>query len=135
MIMDYQNLLSDSQPLTTTAVSANIIDLGADDVAVQAFVERAGKLFCQVDVALATGTSLAVEVQVDDDVAFGSPTTLLITGVIAQADLVAGFQFPLGELPAHISERYLRFNYVIIGAFDAGSVVAGIVLDTQSNGV
>lgn len=135
MIMDKQNRLSESQLLTTTDISDNVIDLGADSSKVQALVERAGELFCQVDVSLTGGTSLQVVVQVDDDVAFGSPTILYSTAVIVAADLVAGYQFRVAQLPVHISERYLSFNYVISGTFSAGSVVAGIVLDKQTNGM
>lgn len=135
MIMDKQNLLSDSQLLTTTAASTNVIDLGADSSKIQALVERAGELFAQVDVALTGGTSVAIAVQVDDDVAFGSPTVLYTTAAIAAATLIAGYQFRVAQLPAHISERYLRFSYVIVGTFTAGSVMAGIALDKQTNGM
>lgn len=134
MILDKQNLLSDAQALTTSAASTNVIDLGADDASIQAFVERAGEIFCQVGVALETGTSVAVAVQVDDDVAFGSATTLYTTAAIATASLVEGYKFTLGKFPAHISERYMRLYYTIVGTFDAGSVDAGIVLDEQTNG-
>lgn len=133
MILDYENTFSDAQELTTTAASSNVIDLGADSSRVQAFVERTFEIFCQVGVALETGTSVAVSVQVDDDVAFGSATTLYTTAAIATASLVAGYKFTIPTLPAHTSERYMRLYYTIVGTYDAGSVDAGVVLEKQTN--
>lgn len=135
MILDKENLLSDSQAITVTAGSENVIDMGADSDRIQEFVEKAGELFCQVDADFAGGDDLQVVVQTDDDVAFGSATTVYSTAAIPVADLVAGYQFRLAQLPPHTSERYLRFNYVVTGAgLSGGSVVAGVVLDKQTNG-
>lgn len=133
MIMDKQNLFSDAQALTTSAASTNVIDMGADDAKVQAFVEKGGEIMCQVGVALESGTSVKVGVQVDDAVGFGTAVTLLETAVILTATLVAGYRFRLGKIPAHLSKRYMRLYYTIDGTFDAGSIDAGIVIDQHTN--
>lgn len=137
MIMDYQNLFSDSQIVTVTAASTNIVDLGADSALIQQMVERGGKILAQVDIAMtAGGTSLSVGVQVDDDVAFGSATTLHTTAVVLAALLIPGYQFAIDGLPPHISERYMRLYYTADGTFSGGGAIsAGIILDKQSNAV
>jgi len=135
MILDTENLFSDSQLLTVTTPSTNLIDMGDDDAKIQSFVERESDIIAQVDVALTGGTSLKVQVQVDDDVAFGSPTLLFESAAVPAAQLIAGFQFRIGKVPPHTSEQHMRLNYVIVGAFGAGSIVAGFVLDRQTNGV
>ena len=135
MILDYENKFSNDQAVTTSAASSNIIDLGADDAAIQELVERGGEILAQVTTDFADGTSIAVSVQVDDDSAFGSATTLFTTSAIAVADLVAGYQFVLGAIPPHVSERYMRLYYTVVGVMTAGNIDAGILLDKQTNGM
>lgn len=135
MILDYENLFSNDQAITVTAAPTNVIDLGDDDSAVQALNQK-GELdvFCQVTTAFAGGTSLQVALQSDDDEAFGSATTIMTSAAIATASLVAGYQFKFGKLP-RINERYIRLYYTVVGTMSAGKVVAGLVLDTQTNGM
>lgn len=135
MILDKQALLSEDQALTTTAVSTNVIDMGADAAEIQAFIEKAGDLLVQVTEALESGTSVQVQVQVDDAEGFGSLVTLLETAAVVTADLITGYQFRLGALPPHTSKRYLRIRYLIVGTYDAGTVFAGFVNAKQTNGV
>ena len=135
MILDYQNLFSNDQALTTTAASTNVIDLGADDAYIQDANEKGDvKLWAQVTTALAGGTSVQAVLQEDDDVAFGTAVTLVQSAAIAAASLVAGYQFPI-EMPSRISKRYLRINYVIVGTFTSGAVSAGLVLEKQTANV
>lgn len=135
MILDKENLFSEDQDLGAAAdqaiVSTNIIDLGNDDAAVQALNEKGGQLLVQVTEAFAGGTSVKVGLFSDDDVAFGSPTTVLETAAVATASLVAGYQFKLALPP--INEQYLRLTYTVVGTMTAGMIVAGIVLDKQTN--
>lgn len=127
MILDAQNLFSDDQAITATAVSENVIDLGA---------AGAGKgeplnLLIQVTEDFATLTSLQVEVQTDDNSAFSSAKVLTLSDDIAAADLVAGKQFAINALP-HGLERYVRLRFIVTGTnATAGKVVAGIVFDRQ----
>lgn len=154
MILDAQLLLSDAQALTTTAFSTNAIDtwnnvaltsgalqkpalatsgLGMGSVGGNIHDTGRGsgvKIWSQVVTALATGTSVTLEIgtaTADDGTGFAA---LMSTGAISTAALVAGYQFRLGTLPAAKSHnRYLVAKYTISGTYDAGAVTTGIVLD------
>ena len=131
MILDKQNLLSEDQAIIATAVSTNVIDLGADHARIQEFAEKNFKLFAQVTANFNTLTSLAIVFQTDDDVAFGSVRTL-DTVSVALADLVAGKRVEF-HVPTNV-ERYIRFNYVVTGTDPTlGNIMAGVALDTQTN--
>lgn len=134
MILDKENLFSEDQAITVTAVSTNVIDLGADHARVQLNNEKPADVFVQVTTAFASGTSVKATLQADDDEAFGSAVTVAETAAIATAALVAGYQFKLGRLPrlGTADKRYLRMNYTVVGTFDAGKVVAGLVFDRQT---
>lgn len=133
MITDKENLFSEDQAVTVSAASTNVIDLGNDASEIQALNEKGHvELFVQVTTAFASGTSLKVTLQSDDDEAFGSATTLLDTAAIATASLVAGYQFKFGSLP-QINEQYLRLYYTVVGTMSAGKIFAGLVVDRQTN--
>jgi len=132
MILDKELLLSDHQAVTATVVSTNILDLQGENQGDQGPGEPLN-LFAQVtDADFTTGTSIAVSVYTDDDVAFGSATELYSTPAIALADLVAGYNFALGSLPIELNERYLRFTYTVVGTMAVGTITAGIVSDKQA---
>ncbi|HYZ93033.1 MAG TPA: hypothetical protein VFA34_11695 [Actinomycetota bacterium] len=141
MILSKQGNFSEAQAITTTAASTNIIDRGAPGTPLGAptTVPRdLGKsmipILCQVVETFATLTSLQVTLQADDDSAFGSPTTVDITPAIAAATLVAGYKFPMLQLPPGITERYIRLNYTVAGsAATAGKITAGLVAAVQTN--
>lgn len=108
--VDAQLLFSDAQALTVTAVSTNIIDLGADrniGIGEPMVVE------IQVDVAAAGGGTLTITLQTDDNAAFGSPTTVVASAAIAAAVLVAGNVQYLPLPQDLITERFLRLNYTL----------------------
>jgi hypothetical protein len=136
MILDKENLFSEDQVIAgtidnTTGYGTNIIDLGNDDAAVQALNEKGGELLVQVTADFASGTSMQVVLQSDDDEAFGSPTTLVSSAAVVTASLKAGYQYRLA-LP-EINEQYLRVSYVVAGTMTTGKVLAGIVVDKQTN--
>lgn len=132
MILDKENLFSEDQEITVTAASTNIIDLGNDHARIQPLNEKGvTELFVQVTTAFAGGTSLKVTLQSDDDVAFGSATTVLESAAVATATLVLGYQFRFSTLP-RINEQYLRLNYTVVGTMSAGKVMAGLILDRQT---
>lgn len=133
MILDKENMFSDDQAITASAASENVIDLGNDSALVQQLNEKGViENLVQVVEDFAGGTSLQVTLQSDDDVNFGSPTTVLETAVILLADLVAGYQFKFGKLP-RINEQYVRLYYTVVGPFTGGKITAGLVLDRQTN--
>lgn len=130
MIFDAQNLFSDDQALTTTAVSTNVIDLG---VAADVGPGEPLYLRIQVTTAFAGGTSLKVALQKDDNSGFSSATIVLESEVIATASLTQGYLFPLTQIPHSADEQYLRLNYTIVGTMSAGAITAGIVTGHQAN--
>lgn len=135
MFIDKQNLFSEDQAVTVTAVSTNVIDLGANESEIQALFEKGlVKVAAQVTTAFAGGTSMSVALQTDSDEAFGTVETLHTSAAIATATLVQGYQYRIGGLPLGI-KRYLRLNYTVVGTMSAGKIHAGLVLDTQSNGL
>jgi hypothetical protein len=130
MILDKQNLFSDDQAVTTTAVSTNVIDLG---------VAGANKgepidILVQVTTTFAGGTSIQLGVGCDTVAAFSSETTLQTTAAIALASLVQGYQFTVSVIPTGV-ERFMRLTYTVVGTMTAGNITAGLVLDRQTNNV
>lgn len=135
MILDKENLFSEDQAITVTAVSTNVIDLGADNARNQLDNEKNAEVLCQVTTAFSGGTSVKASLYADDDEAFGSAVLVQESAVIAAASLVAGYQFKLGKgLPrlGAADKRYLRMTYTVVGTFSAGKVMAGLIFDKQT---
>ena len=132
MIFDSTNKFSASQLLTTTAASTNVIDLSVTgrDIGNGTTIP----VYIEVDVQLAALTSLQVVIQTDDAEGFGSAVNVVSSAVVVAADLVAGYQFPIIQVPLGVVGRYMRLNYVIVGTANAGSVVAGVTMGNQQNG-
>jgi hypothetical protein len=128
MILDQQLLASDGQAVTATALSANVIDLGAARDLGRGQPLRAVAV---VTAAFAGGTSIRADL-VESDEPDLSPATVLAAGpVVATADAGAGCK--LADLVApSTSRRYLGFSYTVVGAMTAGEVTAGLVSDTDS---
>lgn len=125
--------MSDDQAVTVSAASTNIIDLGNDSAKVQALNSKGDlEILAQVTTDFTGGTSIAVTLQTDDDVAFGSPTTVISSAAIAAASLVAGYQFKLGKLP-RINEQYARLYYTVVGTMSAGAITSTLLVDRQTN--
>jgi hypothetical protein len=143
MIFDQQALFSNAQAITATAVSTNVIDLGAHGTA---FGHAAplprdwGKgeeipILVQVVETFATLTSLTITVEMDDNAAFSSATTVDTTVAVPVASLVAGKQFTIDDFPLGLTERYVRLKYTVTGSdATAGKITAGIVPAYQTNG-
>jgi hypothetical protein len=143
MIVDDTLVLSDHQAITASAASTNIIDIGAAGTPFghAAAVRRDIGIGTDIDVEVrvtttfATLTSLSVALQVDDDAAFGSPTTIATGPAVAAASLVAGYRFTFpATLPEGTAERYIRLLYTVAGSdATAGKVFAGVVAARQTN--
>lgn len=141
MLMSAQQTFSDSQAVTTTAASENIIDLGATGTVLNApaaLVRDIGKgnpiaIIVRLDVA-AGGTSptLVVTVETDDNSGFASATVRATSATIAGG--AAGEEIWLNVyLPEETNERYLRLNYTTGGTSPTHTITAGVVLGKQSN--
>jgi hypothetical protein len=151
MLMDVENLFSDSQNLAQAAgtyASTNSLDTGvagtpADGIQARGSPphdfgrSRRAKLLVQVDQTFTSGGAgtLKVDVIMSDNADLSSPTILESSQAIALATLVAGYQFRLG-LPIGITKRYLGLQYTIgTATMTAGTVTAGLVLDQQSTSI
>ena len=143
MLLSAEQLFSDSQALTATGASTNIIDLGATGTVLNApaaLVRDIGKgnpipIIVNLDVA-AGGTSptLDIAVQVDTTDAFSSPTTVATSEQVAGG--AAGDSVYLDVyLPEGTNERYLRLNYTLGGTSPTYTLTAGVVMGKQSNTV
>jgi len=140
MIRSQNQIFSDSQAVTATAASTNVIDLGAPGTiyggaaALPRDFGKGGKvpIHIQVTEAFATLTSLKVGVQTDNDEAFGSPTLVLETEAIAAATLVAGYVFNIDSIPLKTTERYIRLLYTVAGSnATAGKIDAAVTMGNQ----
>jgi hypothetical protein len=142
MIFSKKLLFSNGQAVTATAVSTNVIDLGAtgtvpySPAALKANVGNGASVPVDIQVveAFAGITSLQVEFQVAADEAFTSPTVVAVTPAVPVASLVAGYKFVIDKIPVGTNKRYMRLNYVVAGGpGSAGKITAGIVAAVQTN--
>lgn len=113
MILDVQNQLSDSQAVTTDAVSTNTIDCGNPTPKNEI---GAGEPMCMVvgvdvsaDVANADET-YAFEVIQSANANLSSPD-VLVSRTIAGASLTAGTYHIIGVPPRSVTKQYLGMNY------------------------
>lgn len=139
MIFSQNLIYSDKQAITADAASTNIIDHGANGTVYGASValpRDQGKgakvpILVQVTETFDALTSLEVQFQVDNDVAFGSPK-IVARQSKTLAELKAGAQFSIDSLPLGADERYSRLYYDVTGtAPTVGKITAGITMGNQ----
>lgn len=132
-------------PTTGTQQSTNVLDLlNARDLGIGD--DPALKLLIQIMTTFAGGTSLQVQLQGAPDNGSGAPgtyTTMLDSGAIVEASLVAGryilavdmprilLPTPTGPTAAQALPRFLRLQYITVGTHTAGAIAGFIVLDRQ----
>jgi hypothetical protein len=142
MIIDNTLVLSESQgPITATARSTNIIDIGAAGTAyghaatVPRDIGKGTDIEVTVTVVQAFNnlTSLKVALESDDDVAFGSPKEVASkTYLLAELTLGKQLSFP-AKIPEGADERYLSLNYTVAGtAPSTGKLFSAIVAARQT---
>jgi hypothetical protein len=104
-ILDYDNVLSLAQAVTTAAATptTNVIDFQA------AHVGARNKIICTVNAAVTSGGAATVTfaIQTDDNADFSSATTLYTSEAIAKDTLVAGYKVFEFTLPWE-TEHYVR---------------------------
>lgn len=128
MILDKQNLFSDDQAVTVTADSTNVIDLGIAGMGKGEPV----RLIAQVTETFDGGTSLQASLVTSDSSTFSGATTLVETAAIAEASLLAGYEFGLGGFMPEEIKRYNKLVYTVVGTMTAGTITAGFLLDKQN---
>lgn len=142
MHLDAQNLFSDAQAITATAVSTNHIDLGDTPQPVLSPVKLTRDIGGGYDIPLLVqvvedfdaGTSVTVQVQTAATNSFASAKTVAASPAVPVAQLKAGFKFPIPVIPPGADQRYMRLNYVVAGTPSAGKITAGIAAGLQTNG-
>ena len=137
MILDSQNIYSDSQAVTASAGSTNQIDhgplasgnLGRD-------LGTGQRLYLVVSVTVAftdagSDSTVTASLQVDDNAAFASPTTAVTLPVFAA--LSAAGSTKVGALPPFdVDEQFSRVFYTVAnGNLTTGSFDAFLVQDIQ----
>ena len=139
MIFSAQQLFSDDQAITATAVSTNVIDLGVPGTpygAVAPLNQDIGKgnkvcFLAQVTEDFDNATSVQVTIETGATTALG---TAVLSETILLADLVAGKQSVIQVLPTQLTERYLGVRYTVVGtAPSTGTITAGITMGNQTN--
>ena len=141
-MLDKQNLFSDSQAITATANSTNVVKITGGTPAFttdtlgntpENDVGRSPMLdiLCQVVTAFtaAGAATLTVSLVADDDPNLGTPTTIITTAAIGKATLVPGYQFRLAIPPGFASaDIHLGLVYTVAtGPMTAGAITAGLV--------
>jgi len=147
MILSLEDLLSDKQAITASAVSTNIKDFGlagtpvnralptggvAQLVADQGKGEPLPFLF-QVNETFDALTSLEVQIQKSVDAAFTSPIVVQ-SQVLLLADLVIGQMGEIQWAPLKLDLQFMRMNYIVTGSNPTvGQITAGFSMGNQTN--
>lgn len=139
MILSAQQLFSDDQAITATAISTNVVDLGVADTPYggkAALKQDVGKgtpvpILIQVTEAFNTLTSLTITLETGATTSLG---TVLNSEVVTLANLIVGKQTFMQFLPNGVTSRYLGVRYTVTGTSPTlGKVTAGISGGNQTN--
>lgn len=123
MIYDAQHEFSAAQSLASTAVSTNIIDLGADR---EIGIGEPLSVVVVVTTALDAGNSdetYTVTVQADDNSGFSSAATV-VPAVSMTRGAAAGTRYVIAIPADKLTERYMRLSYTVGGTTPSGAVTA-----------
>lgn len=136
MILDAQNLFDEAAAHLTTEGSTNVIDLGP----LQGSVRDIGvgeSLHAVVQVTEAftdagSDSTMTVEIEADDDVAFGSPEAKKQTlGTFAALSAI-GARFVAKLQPEILVKRYIRLKYTVAnGNLTTGKFTAFLTKDVD----
>lgn len=136
MLVDNEGVFSEGQAIVATAASTNLIDFGENGTPVGWAGKVFGdlglsgiKLMAQVTEVFNNLTSLKCSVQMDDNEAFATPTTIASSEDVLLADLKAGYRFRIPDaIPEGATERFYRLYYTVAGiAPTTGKIFAAIV--------
>lgn len=133
MILDLQTMFSDDQAITATAISENVIDLGAAGRDIGNGVPI--PLLVQVTEVFNTLTSLTITVETSAAAALTS-SNVLFTEVIPLADLVVGGKALIETMIKDRGDmlRYLGVRYTVTGTDPTtGQITAGFTMGNQNS--
>lgn len=132
-MLDANLILSSAQAVTATAASTSYIDQAAQAEA----VSRSLWVVFLINTSFTPNSAtIRFELESDDNTSFSSPTTLAMTGALADTLLVAGFypakiRFPLGQGGEGV-QRYIQARYTVTGTAVAGKIDCRLV-ETVAN--
>lgn len=139
MILSNESLFSDGQAITATAISTNVMDMGAAGTpvgAAAALNHDVGKgtpipLLVQVTEAFNNLTSLTIAIETGSSASLG---TVVASFTVALADLTVGYRIPYEMLPKGLG-RYVGLRYTVTGgtAPTTGKITAGLTMGVQNN--
>lgn len=118
-LIDYNNMFSNAQAVTSSVASTYYIDGRAAGEALNNDIY----LIVEVGTEFTGGTSLEIALQTSADSSFSSYTTLYDSGVILLAKLTANTVLVKVPIPIGLL-RYLRVYYTVSGTMTAGTVSA-----------
>jgi len=137
MLIDNALLFSDSQAITATAASTNIIDtapLFSGNTGRRVGDGKRMFIWVMVEVAFTdsgSDTTLAVTIETDDNTSMSSPTTIATLTTFA-ALTAAGTKF-FAPIPLANYERYIGLRYTVAnGNLTTGTISAGLSLDQDN---
>ncbi|MCE4544598.1 MULTISPECIES: Bbp16 family capsid cement protein [unclassified Caballeronia] len=140
MILDKTNEFSDSQAVTTTAVSTNVIDLNPSGTnpTVDIGAGEDTTLVLQTDAAATASGAATVTVTLESDtttdLSSGSTNVHMTLGPFSLAQMAARQTLAKVRLPAGTYKRYLGVRYTVAtGPLTGGQFSAFIVKDAQAN--
>lgn len=140
MYVDKQEEFSDSQAVTVTAISTNVIDLTQGFSGLTLIDIGTGEnmyLVIQVDTTVTAAGAATVTFTLESDSDTGlatSPSTHYQSPAVGKATLVAGYEVAKIKLRPDSYERYLGVRYTVAtGPLTAGAFSAFLVKDIQSN--
>lgn len=128
MLLDKQNEFSDSQAVTASAISTNVIDTLANTTLTDLGEGEPIYLVIAATVAATAAGAATVTFTLESDSTADlatSPTVHFSTAVIGKAALTAGAPVAIVALPIDLYERFVGVRYTVAtgpltaGAFDA----------------
>ena len=135
MYVDYDNELSDSQAVTATAISTNVIDLGTGNTTRDIGNGMPVYLVIQTDTAATAAGAATVTFSLESDSTADLATSATVhwtSAAIGKASLVAGYEVAAVALPSGDYERYLGLRYTVAtGPLTAGAFSAFLTTDVQ----
>ena len=127
MRLDSQAIFSDAQKITGAVVSTNVVKLASTEHKMtEVAFGTPVPLLIQVVEDFAGATALKVEVQTSATEDFSSATTLVAVEETTAAKLVAGYKFPIINIPKG-NLGYMRLKFTPTGTVTAGAITAGVV--------
>lgn len=139
MIIDTQTQFSNEQAVTSTAISTNVIDLGATPTLRDLGTGETMDLVISVDEAATASGAATVTFSLESDSTADLATSATVhwsSAAIGKATLVAGYEVARIKIPAGSYERYLGLRYTVgTGPLTAGKFTASLVKDAQADAV